>query len=332
MTADDILYCGPFMCSEFDLAVGATLVKNPTYWDADAVKVDKVVFHVIVDGSAALNAYEAGEVDRVNLTAADIPAYKDSPEFGTYSDFRNIYLQFNTANPTMNLNIRKALGYAVDRDMLVNVLGTGAIGAGGVVSHGVFGNDENTFRELAGSLSRYDPELAKEYWAKGVEELGGTAPKLTLLAMSGPAYDDVVVVLQDQFRTVLGADVTLDIMTQKARDEIMLNQTYDFALTAWGADYDDAMTWLELWTNFTGYRGNYATEEYKALVSAAMLEPDPAKRLDYMIQAETMLVDTDAVVSGIYDRGFAYLNRASVKGLVYHPVGQPLDLKWAYVE
>ena len=333
MTAADVLYCGPFVCSEFDLAVGATLVKNPDYWDADAVHLDKVIFRVITDSSAALNAYEAGEVDRVNLAPADIPFYMDRPEFDSYSDFRNYYLQFDMTNPTTNVNIRKALGYAVDRQLLVEaILATGAVAAGGVVSQGVYGDEGNTFRELAGPLSRFDPELAKEYWNKGVEELGGTAPKLTLLTATGPDFDDVVVFLQDQYRTVLGADVTIEAMTQKARNDIMNAEMYDFALSAWGADYDDAMTWLELWTSGTGYRGHYDSEEYKALVNAAMHEADPAARLQIMIEAETLLLDTDVVVSGVYDRGFSYLLRPSVKGLVYHPVGQPLDLKWAYVE
>ena len=333
MTAADVLYCGPFICTEFDLGVGATLAKNPTYWDVDAVQVDKVVFRVITDGSAALNAYEAGEVDRVNLAPADVPLYVGSAEFGTYSDFRNYYLQFDTTNPTMNVNIRKALGYAIDRELLVNgVLGTGAVAAGGVVSQGVHGDAEHTFRELAGPLSRFDAELAKEYWAKGVEELGGTAPKLTLLTAVGPDFDDVVVFLQDQYRTVLGADVTINAMTQKARNDIMNNEVYDFALSAWGADYDDAMTWLELWTSTTGYRGHYAHPNYIALVDAAMLEGDPAKRLEIMLEAETLLLDTDVVVSGVYDRGFSYLQKPSVKGIVFHPVGQPMDLKWANVE
>ena len=333
LTAKDILYCGPFVCSQFDLGVGVTLEKNPTYWDAANVKVDKVNFRVITDASAALNAYEAGEIDRVNLTSNDVAAYKDSPDFGTRSDFRNIYVQFDMSNPTMNLNIRKALSDAIDRETLVNsVLQTGAVAAGGVVSQGIYGDATHTFRQLAGTLSKYDPDAAKQEWAKGVAELGGTAPKLTLLTATGPAYDDVAVFLQDQWRTVLGADVTINAMTQKARNDIMLNQTYDMGLSAWGADYDDAMTFLALWTDNTGYRGNYAAPAYCDLITQAMREPDPAKRVQIMVQAEQMLIGTDMVVTGVYDRGFSYLQRATVKGLVYHPVGAPLDLKWATVE
>ncbi|MDR2656919.1 MAG: peptide ABC transporter substrate-binding protein, partial [Oscillospiraceae bacterium] len=247
ITADDVLYCGPFVMTDFDLAVGCTLERNPNYWDASAVKLDKVVWRVITDGSAALNAYQAGEIDRVNLSSSDVMMFTSDPEFGTYSDFRNYYIQFDWKHPTLNVNLRKAISFAIDRDILAyGVLGTGAVPAGGIVSVGIYGDGEKTFRELNGPVSRFDPELAKEYWAKGVEELG-YEPKLTMLTATGTDFDTMAVFVQDQLRTNLGIEVTIDAMTQKARNEIMQAQDYDFALSAWGADYDDAMTYLELW-------------------------------------------------------------------------------------
>lgn len=220
LTADDIIYCGPFVCTYFDLAVGATLKKNPDYWDAENVKLDGVEFKVITDAAAALNAYEAGEIDRVNLTTTDILLYSSDPNFGTYSDFRNYFIQFDTANPEMNLNIRKAISYAIDRDLLVNgVLMTGAVAAGGVVSQGINGDGEKTFRQLVieknggVDVSRYDPDLAKECWAKGVEELGHE-PKLELLTPTGVDFDDMAVFIQDQLRQVLGVECAINSMTQ----------------------------------------------------------------------------------------------------------------------
>ena len=331
LTADDILYCGPFVCTSLDVAVGATLVKNPTYWDAENVKLDGVEWKVITDSSAALNAFEAGEIDVVNLASADIIGYMSDPLFATRSDFRNYYLQFDVENEKMNLNIRKALSYAIDRETLAyGVLMTGAVPAGGVVSQGINGNGEQTFREVAGANSAYDPELAKEYWAKGVEELGYT-PELTMLTATGTDFDDMAVYVQDQFRTVLGIEVAINAMTQKARNEVMNNETYDMALSAWGADYDDAMTWLELWTNDTGYRGNYAKPEYIELVNQAMAETDPAARLEIMVKAETMLIAEDMCVTGLYDRGYSYMLKDYVNGMFYHPVGQPVEVKYASI-
>ena len=135
-----------------------TLEKNPTYWDAENVKLDGVDIKVITDSSAALNAYEAGELDRVNLSSIDVVLYSGDPEFGSYSDFRNYFVQYDTANPEMNLNIRKAINYAIDRETLVNdILMTGAVAAGGVVSRGIHGNDDVTYRDYAGDFSYYDP-------------------------------------------------------------------------------------------------------------------------------------------------------------------------------
>jgi oligopeptide transport system substrate-binding protein len=333
-TAADILYCGPFKITEFDLAAGVKLVKNPDYWDAASVKLDAVEFHVIKDQSAALNAYEAGEIDRVNLTAQDIPPFKNSPDVTTFSDFRNNYLQFNTINPRTNLNIRKALSFAVDRELLVStVIANGSVAAGGVVSQGVSGDGKQTFRQLNGNLSAFDAAKAKQYWAAGVAELGGRAPQLTMLCMDDSMTKDLATFVQDQYRRNLGIEVIISPSTQRARNDIMqTNVDYDFAISAWGADYDDAMTYLDLWTAGNGYRGNYNNADYNKMITDAKAEPDPAKRLSIMLRAEKKLVEEDMVVTGLYDRGSTSLTKRNVKGLLYHPVGQPLDLKWAYVE
>jgi oligopeptide transport system substrate-binding protein len=333
-TAADILYCGPFKITEFDLAAGVKMVKNPDYWDAANVKLDTAEFRVIKEQSAALNAYEAGEIDRVNLTAQDIPTFRNSPELITYSDFRNNYLQFNTINPEMNLNIRKALSFAVDRELFVSsVIANGSVAAGGVVSQGVSGDGKKTFRQLNGNVSAFDAAKAKQYWAAGVAELGGKAPQLTMLCMDDSITRDLATFVQDQCRRNLGIEITISPSTQRARNDVMqTDPNYDFAISAWGADYDDAMTYLDLWTSGNGYRGNYSNPDYNRMIAEAKAEPDPAKRLSIMLRAEKKLVEEDMVVTGLYDRGFTNLTRKSVKGLITHPVGQPLDLKWAYIE
>ena len=326
-SADTILCCGPFVATSMDLSVGVTMVKNDKYWDAANVKLDGIDFKVITDSSAALNAYEAGELDRVNLSSIDVLNYMGDPEFGTYSDFRNYYIQYDVSNPKMNLNIRKALNYAVDRQTLCDaILMTGAVPAGGVVSQGIHGSDTQTFREAAGDFSFYDPDLAKQYWDAGVAELG-YVPELTMLTAEGTDFNDMAVFIQDCYRKVLGIEVTIDSMTQKARNEKMKTENYDLALSAWGADYDDAMTWLELWTSESGYRGYHIDPDYNAMVEAARAEVDPAARLDIMIAAEKKLIEEDCVVTGLYDRGFSYLQRGYVEGYITHPVGQPSEFK-----
>ena len=157
----------------------------------------------------------------------------------------------------------------------------------------------------------------------------GSAPKdLVLLTAEGTDFDDVAVFVQDQFRTVLGIEVAINSMTQKARNEIMKTEHFDMALSAWGADYDDAMTYLDLWTSTSGYRGYYAKDEYVALVRAAQVEPDEAARLQLMLAAEKMLIEEDMVVTGIYDRGYSFLQKPYVNGILNHPSGQTTEFKY----
>jgi ABC-type oligopeptide transport system substrate-binding subunit len=72
-----------------------------------------------------------------------------------------------TAKGLDNVNIRKALGYSIDRSILADtILADGSAAAEGLVSFGVAGDGTSTFRELNGNLSPFDPEKAKEYWRK----------------------------------------------------------------------------------------------------------------------------------------------------------------------
>ena len=85
----------------------------------------------------------------------------------------------------------------------------GAVAAGGVVSRGIHGNDEMTYRDYAGDFSYYDPELAKQYWDAGIAELGYT-PEIVMLTAEGTDFDDMATFLQDCFRKVLGVEVTIN--------------------------------------------------------------------------------------------------------------------------
>lgn len=336
---DNLVYSGPYMISQYDAAAGVTLVKNPSYWDAANVKVDTVSIKIIKEQSTALNLYKAGQLSRVQLTATDVPAYKDSKELVTHSIYRTNFVQFNTtAEGTKNANIRKALSMAIDNNTLAStILNNGSEAANGVVpkamSSGVTGK---LIGALQGTMKTFDAAKAKEYWEKGVAELGGKAPQLSLVLDDDTENKDVGTFLQSQFKSVLGIDVKLDSKTKEARRALMKASTYQMGLNAWGADYDDPMTYLQLWTdNKNGFRGNFkdtdAANSYAALVKQAYGEKDYAKRADLMVQAEKSLVVDQAVVAPLYYMGSAYLVKPNVKNLV-EPNSGILELKYATVQ
>lgn len=333
LAADKLIYAGPYVLQSFDIAAGAVLKKNPTYWDNSNVKTDTINLKVIKEQSTALNAYKAGQIDRVTLASSDVDANKSNPEFGTGIKFRTTYLQFNTkAEGLSNVNIRKALSLAFDSNILAaTILNNGSSGASGLIPDLMSGDGTKTFRELNGKVIEANIEKAKELWAQGVQELG-SAPKLTLLIADTSEVKDVATFLQSEFKNNLGIDVAIDTKTSKARNELMDNNNYQMAVTAWGADYDDAMTYMDLWTNHTPYRGNYESSEYDTLIANAKKETDDAKRTDMLLQAEKLLVDTDAVVAPIYFGGYSFLQKSNVTGLIYHPYGNPVEFKSAVAQ
>ncbi|BBH23818.1 peptide ABC transporter substrate-binding protein [Paenibacillus baekrokdamisoli] len=329
LDVQSLLYQGPFILTKFDPAGGATLEKNKDYWDAANVNLDKVNVRVIKEQSTALNAYKAGELDRVLLSATDVDNYKDNAEYSKLINFRTTYLQFNVkADGVSNVNIRKALELSYDTNSLANnVLKNGAEGAVGMIPALMSGDSERTFRELQGDLFKVDKAQAKAYWDQGVKELG-KAPKLTLLVADDSETRDVATFMQSEFKTNLGIDVAIDTKTKKARNELMDNGNYQMGITAWGADYDDAMTYLDLWTNHSPYRGKYENKQYDELIATAKKETDDKRRVVLLLQAEKLLVQTDVATAPIYHKGVAQLIKSDVQGLVYHPYASPVEFKY----
>ena len=156
-----------------------------------------------------------------------------------------------------------------------------------------------------------------------------------MLIADDSATKQIATFVQSQFRDNLGIEVAIDSKTSKARNELMDNNNYQFAITAWGADYDDAMTFLDLWIaqsdtgKSTPYRGNYGNADYSALITSAKADANSETRLQSLLDAEKLLVDTDAVISPLYFKGFAYLQRSDVQNLIVHPLGNPVEFKYA---
>lgn len=330
MKAENMIYCGPYALVSYDPASGSTLKKNDSYWDAANVKVPNVNVRIIKDQSTALNAYKSGELSKVTLASSDVPSMKSNPEFSSISEFRTTYMQYNLKDKALsNKNIRLALGYAIDRDTLANtILGDGSAPATGLIANAMYGDGTKSFRELNPNVTTYDEAKAKEYWNKGVAELGGV-PSLTLLTEDDSVTKTVATYVQSQFKKTLNVDVRIDSKTKKAKNQLMDDNNYQMAITGWGADYDDAMTYLDLWTNGTPYRGNYMSKTYNALIADAKKQTEDSKRLQDMLDAEKTLLTEDAVVSPLYYRGFAILTKPNVVNLVTHPFGPPIEFKYA---
>ncbi|WLD94532.1 peptide ABC transporter substrate-binding protein [Alkalihalobacillus sp. AL-G] len=334
LSGDAILYNGPYVITDFGQAEGVVLEKNDQYWDKENVQIEKIDLKVVKELSTALNLYEAGELDRVKLSSANVDAYKDSPEFGTQTNFRSYYVQFNLGDETIaNDNIRKALQLAYDPKILEEViLNNGSEAAYGLIPPKMTGPKGQSFREAQGPVIEPDVEKAKELWAKGVDELG-FEPELELLTADDSVSKDSGTFLQSQYKKNLGIDISLVTKPYSGRLQAMRDDDFQMVVSAWGADYNDPMTYMDLWAAPpSAFRGNYSDENYDDLVLSAKDEPDDVKRMNQLLEAEKILLKEDAVLAPLYYQGAAYLQKTYVKNLVFHPYGASWDYKYAKIE
>ena len=167
--------------SSWTAGSGYTFTKNPDYFKADEVKTDEIDFQFIQDTQSAMLAYQSGTIDVVKLTGEMVDQYKDSEGFTNKMTGYLWYLSldFDTTNyPTnsdfSNLNLRKAMSYAIDRETICSsVLKDGSVAAEGIIPQQLAtGPDSKDYRESTGKLVSYDAAKAKEYYEKAKAELG----------------------------------------------------------------------------------------------------------------------------------------------------------------
>ncbi|WP_105619100.1 ABC transporter substrate-binding protein [Vallitalea okinawensis] len=97
-STDTVLYNGPYVLDAWEVGYSHEIAKNPTYYGADTVKLDRVTFRVVKDAASAIALYEDGEIDRVGLTAEYVEQYIDDPNLVLEPELVTFYLVFNINN------------------------------------------------------------------------------------------------------------------------------------------------------------------------------------------------------------------------------------------
>ena len=118
---------GPFRLVEHRTHDRIVLVRNPLYWNARGVRLDRIIAYPIDDNYTAANLYKSGEVDW--LVSNSIPAEYVPYMKGRYRDFHShpflssYFYLFNLTRPPLNNPlVRRALSMALDRRAITDEL------------------------------------------------------------------------------------------------------------------------------------------------------------------------------------------------------------------
>ena len=303
------------------------LVKNPEYWDAENVKVDRLRFVFINDENTALAAFRAGRIDYMStIPSPMLPLLLKTGEAVSGPALGTAFCDFNVEREPFNdPRVRRAFTLAIDRRIIVDkVLLGGQRPAAGFVCDVVPGTgDSQDFRTEGGVFlpERADIKEARRLLAEAGYPEGKNFPKVSYKYNSNSGNKSLAEALQGMWKSALGVEVELLNEEWKVFLETRIRRDYDIARDAWIMDFFDAASILELCTtNSPQNNTGYSNPEFDDLMNKANYEMDHVKRINYMHEAEKILMK-DLPVLPIYFYSSAVMQSRRVKNIYRSPRG-----------
>lgn len=330
---------GPFKLNEWLHSELISLVPNENYYAKDQINFTEVRLSMIDNSATELGMYETGELDWAGRPIGEIPTdmipqLKSDPESNLQIKpiASAYYYVFNTtAQPFASAKVRKALSMAIDRQLIVDeVTKGGQQPAFGFVG-GVSGVAKPYRDEVPDNFFEENYEEAKKLLAEGLQEQGLTAfPATTLIHNAGEGHTKVATAITDMWRQNLGIEVKIESQEFGVLLSNRTNLNYQIARAGWGADYDDPMTYIDIFVSTGGNNDTgWKNPAYDELVRNAYAETDAQKRMDYIAEAEKMLMD-DMIIMPIYYYTAVWMNRDYVKDVTIDYAGN-IDFNRGYI-
>lgn len=303
--------------------------QNENYWDVANLGPKSIKFVLMSDPNAQLSAYETGEVLFIDdCPTEEIAAQKEKPDFHMENQISLAYVSYNTQNEYLsNPLVRKALTLAIDRTYIVEQIGqAGQVEAGAFVPYGLTDADTTKeFREVGGTY--YDPvdyegnlELAKQALADAGFPNGEGLPTFNYLNNEGGTNVKVAEALQNMWSQI-GVNLTIDTQEWNTFLNTRKEGDYDIARNAWAGDYNDPISFLDMWVTGGGNNdAQWSNEEYDALIKEIKSSSDQEKRMADMHKAEDIIFD-EWMLCPLFYTVDLYLVNEKVEGLYTSPLG-----------
>ncbi len=299
---------GPFKVTEWVTGESVTLEANENYFKGRPC-VDKLIFRIIPDLDAQVNALLTGELDfLLNVPGGSVEQFKTNPDFNlTIADYDSLFAVFfnNNIEQFKDKNIRQALMVAIDRKALVDSVRQGY----GTVHNSHFDSTVPFYSDDKLGGYDYDPVRAgemldaagiKDTDGDGIRDLDGKPWVINLLSFQEGFRDyfTYATIVQAYWKDI-GIQVDLetrDLNTMIAQlyQARVLDKPFDVVVSGWSQigpepnSYSNFyITTPELGPNLE----NYDNAEVNDLFAKARTLTDNTERMAIYEQIEAILWD-----------------------------------------
>jgi len=341
-TNEGLVYCGPYVLTEWIRESEMTLVKNENHWAADTIaQIDTVHIDIIPNGDTRALMFDNGDVDFTMLATAQVEVYKDSPYYQYFNAGNNYGYIFNTHDKQLqNQNLRKALAYAPDRaGMCTGMFFNAYTPSYRIVPDGTLAAGSINYTEFTKGVKGWDQttnaQIANDALNLALTELNLTKDQIDLEIMTGDT-DSVRLTAEasvDAFEQVLGLDVSAQLYPSQQRWDNEVNGRYQIDITGYSVASNDAYEYLKGYITggnylHSGIQNHPSYAEYEGKLNAAKTEVDPEKYATLLGEAEQIFMDT-YIHTPLYHGNRIYLLRTDAfEGMEMNRSG--MEMNWIF--
>lgn len=323
---------GPFMIKSWEHNDNIVAVKNPDYWDAPSVKLEKIAM-MMVDSDTGLMMFQNEELDWEGSPFSTISidalpsmqernTVKADPLLGTY------WIRLNTSLfPLHSQELRKALSHAINREEIVtHVVGSG-IAATSIVPASLGLRESPNF--VDGDAS--DAEMLLTNVLEKEKFSLENFPEITLTYTNNSRNHRVAQSLQDQWKKRLNLHVRLESIEGKVFFDRLSKGDYQMAIGSWVADYRDPLNFLEVFKSKTIGTNNTGWEslDYQKALEESYLATTVEKRKEILGCAEKIITEESPVIP-IFQFTMLHVQNEKLVDVLLTDSGY-LDFRWAYI-
>ena len=267
---------GPFTLESWAHDQSMVYVKNPNFWDAENVKLERLEFMLSADATVIYAAYQAGDLDFIDTVPPDqIQSVKDTDEFFVVSELGTYYAIFNVKSPLFDgktveeaAAMRKAFALLIDRQYIIDTITqTEQVPATSFIPANMLDGNGGIFKDAAA----WDYPVGDGYFsvepdldgARALLEQAGfkfgadgmlsaeTPLSLGYIHNTSSAHARIGEAIQQDLAQ-LGITLTISSMEWNVFLAERKAGNYDFARNGWIADFNDPINMLEMWTTDSG--------------------------------------------------------------------------------
>lgn len=326
---------GPFLMTEMVTGLSTKYVKNPNYWNPQLPYLDTVTILAIKDPMTKQAVLLNGDADGAReLDTTTTKSILDTNKFvleqGSMGNFVLTYNSVDSKSPWSKPQMRMALEYALDKELMVDALGKGFAKPSYEVITGIWAIPNNN---PGTSPRKYDPAKA----AQLMKDAGYQSGIKMTLDLNQRFMNDFVTAIQAQLSKV-GINVDINVIPQAAWADKKLSppaiSELRFDRARGGPSNPIGYIFNDLSTTSIIFPGVKRPDGWEALMQQGLNESDAAKTLAIVNQMEKKAYD-DAFMIPVYSEFNLNVWNPKLRNdrggfIVFNSGDTPWSLKYMY--